>query len=329
MMKILRSSITLALGLVAAVAFSSCAYDPYYSSVGGSYSSSYDGGYGYGGYGDSYGYGGYGDGYGYGGSSFSTTIFVGTGDPRWGYDPYTYCYYDYNRRAYYDPYLYGYYPVGYRPPVVIGVPHPHGWSRGHSRIAPPSRIRNSRLEDYNDRAGAYRNSRHSWARQVRSQTNPDYGPVRGGTDRSRGSYQDRGRASQPVRDQDRFAPQRSSRPSTRSGFPSPTERSRDAEIRGSRLPSGYNTPAVQRSTIRPTPQPSPSRVLRQAPQRPQTRESARPEIRQSRPETRRTTPPASRQAPSPPEIQRSPGRGAESSRGENRGGRTIRGLGEG
>ena len=120
-MKIYRRLFAGVLAGLAALAVSSCAYDPYYA--GGSYSS------------------GYGDGYGYGGSSFSTSIFVGTGNPRWGYDPYAGAYYDYNRRAYYDPYLYGYYPVGYRPRYVSGAPHPGGWSRGHSYCPPPSRVR--------------------------------------------------------------------------------------------------------------------------------------------------------------------------------------------
>ena len=71
---------------IAALAVSSCAYDPYYSG-GTSYS------------------GGYGSGYGYGGSNFSTSFFVSTGSPRWGYDPYAGAYYDYTRRCYYDPYL--------------------------------------------------------------------------------------------------------------------------------------------------------------------------------------------------------------------------------
>ena len=128
MKKNLRLLVVAAVGAVASLAFTSCAYDPYYASgstsVGGSYSS------------------GYGDGYGYGGSSFSTSVFVGTGDPRWGYDPNCYSYYDYSRRAYYDPYLNGYYPIGYRPPIVYGVPHPYGWSPGHGYCPPPRGYRN-------------------------------------------------------------------------------------------------------------------------------------------------------------------------------------------
>jgi hypothetical protein len=140
-----------AAGAMAALAFSSCAYDPYYTSVGGSYSS------------------GYGDGYGYGGSSFSTSVFVSTGDPNWGYDPYCYSYYDYRRRCYYDPYLNGYYPLGYRPAYVYGVPHPYGWRPGHGYCPPPRNYRNVTVSNYRNREAAYRNSNYSWANQVRQQ----------------------------------------------------------------------------------------------------------------------------------------------------------------
>jgi len=163
MKKNLRFWVVAAVGAVASMAFTSCAYDPYYSSVGGSYSSGYGGGYG-----GSYG-GGFGDGYGYGNSSFNTSVFVSTGSPRWGYDPYSYCYYDYNRRAYYDPYLYGYYPVGYRPPVVYGVPHPHGWRPGRGYISPPSRVSYGTVSNYRNRESAYRNTDYGWAKQVRQQ----------------------------------------------------------------------------------------------------------------------------------------------------------------
>lgn len=143
-----------ALGL--AVVLSSCVTDPYYTSGGGSYGSSYSG---------------YGDGYGYGSSGFSTSLFVSTGNPRWGYDPSCYSYYDYNRRCYYDPYLYGYYPVGYRPPVIIGCPHPYGWRPGKGYCPPPSRIRDVTVVNYRNRESSYRNLNHSWSRNVRA----DYG----------------------------------------------------------------------------------------------------------------------------------------------------------
>lgn len=132
---------------VAAAAFSavSCAYDPYYG--GGEY----------------YG-GGYSSGY-YGGSSAS--IFVSTGDPRWGYDPYRYAYYDYTRRAYYDPYLYGYYPVGFLPPRVYGMPHPYGWRPGNGYCPPPRVIRGNYLSNYQNRYDLYRSRNFAWSRNIR------------------------------------------------------------------------------------------------------------------------------------------------------------------
>ena len=132
----------IASGIVAAVSLSSCV-DPYYegTSYGGSYSSGYGGG--------------------------STSIFVSTGDPLWGYDPYCYSYYNYSTRRYYDPYLYGYYPVGYRPRPIYGVPHPCDWHPGMSRISPPQRVNNDTIRNYDDRVGAYRNSNYGWSKQVR------------------------------------------------------------------------------------------------------------------------------------------------------------------
>ncbi len=171
-MKNLRLTFGIGLGAVA-LAFTSCTYDPYYSSssVGGSYSS------------------GYGQGYGYGGSSFNTSLFVGTGNPRWGYDPSCYSYYDYSSRRYYDPYLSGYYPIGYRPPVVYGVPHPHGWRPGRSYCPPPRRVSSVNIVNYRNRESAYRNSDFSWSRQVRGQeqrqSRPNgYGQERPNWDRS-------------------------------------------------------------------------------------------------------------------------------------------------
>ncbi|MEI8038734.1 MAG: hypothetical protein WCJ14_10110 [Verrucomicrobiota bacterium] len=134
-----------------ALAFASCAYDPYYSSGGGYYGASY------------------GDGYGYGGSNFTTSFFVATGDPRWGYDPYCYSYYDYQRRCYYDPYLNGYYPMGFRPAVVFGVPHPYGWRPGRGYISPPHNVNYGIAVNYRDRESAYRNSNYGWSHQVRTQ----------------------------------------------------------------------------------------------------------------------------------------------------------------
>ncbi len=145
-MKMKRSTLFgLAVG-ISALAFSSCAYDPYYAGGGGY---------------------GYGDGYGYGGSGFSTSVFVSTGNPRWGYDPYAGAYYDYTRRCYYDPHLYGYYPVGYRPRYVYGAPHPHGWSRGQGHCPPPRYVRSHYIRDYHDRDGQYRSLGRSWSDNVR------------------------------------------------------------------------------------------------------------------------------------------------------------------
>ena len=140
------------MGAAFVLAMGSCAYDPNYA-VGGAYSAGYGGGGAM-----------YGEGYGYGYSGFSTTMFVGTGDPRWGYDPYCNAYYDYNRRCYYDPYLYGYYPMGYRPVLVVGVPHPYGYR--HNFCPPPTHVRTVTLANYNNRASLYHNSSYSWAHSV-------------------------------------------------------------------------------------------------------------------------------------------------------------------
>jgi len=232
----------LAAAVAAAFVFSSCAYDPYYTSVGGSYSS------------------GYGQGYGYGGSNFSTSLFVSTGDPRWGYDPNCYSYYDYRSRRYYDPYLYGYYPVGYRPAVVVGVPHPHGWRPGRSYCPPPRTVRNVTVVNYQNRESAYRKSNYSWAKQVRSRPAPQMqtrSNYRSPSNSARNYSSDRSTYSS------RTSPYRSS--STQSNWPSsrnrqsageysPSNRSRTSQPqtsqpssrsqRGNRLPSNYNTPVA-------------------------------------------------------------------------------------
>lgn len=148
MKKYLRSWAKAAVLAAAAFAVSSCYYDPYYSSASGSYS----------------GGSSYGQGYGYGGSNFSTSVFVSTGNSQWGYDPYCYSYYDYRRRCYYDPYLHGYYPVGYRPPVVVGCPHPYGYRSGY--CPPPNVVRNVTVVNYRNRVDEYRRSNYGWARQV-------------------------------------------------------------------------------------------------------------------------------------------------------------------
>jgi len=129
---------------------SSCAYDSYYGGGGHPRSSVAVG---------------YGHGYGYGGRSFTSSQFWTTGNPRWGYDPHVRCYYDFDRRAYFDPVLVGYYPVGYRPPVLVGVPHPSGYRSGW--CPPPRNVTNITLVNYRNRESAYRNTNHGWARNVR------------------------------------------------------------------------------------------------------------------------------------------------------------------
>lgn len=122
--------------LATATAVTSCYYDPYFTSVSATYgtSSSYYGG----------------------GGRYSSSVYISTGNPEWGYDPYTYSYYNYYRRAYYDPYLNGYYPVGYRPPVFAGCVHPHGWRPGLSYCPPPRRVSNITIVNYRNRESAYR-----------------------------------------------------------------------------------------------------------------------------------------------------------------------------
>jgi len=173
-----RPLLCLAAGAVALL-FSSCAYDPYYSSssVGTTYSS------------------GFGHGYGYGGTSFDSSLFISTGNPRWGYDPNCYSYYDFSSRRYYDPYLNGFYPVGYRPRYVYGAPHPHGWSPGRNYIAPPRRITNVTVVNYRNREDAYRNLDYSWSRNVRGQTQQQsrpnhYQESRPNFDNSRDNWRD-------------------------------------------------------------------------------------------------------------------------------------------
>lgn len=243
MTKNLRSLVGATVGAVAALGFTSCAYDPYYGSpsVGASYST----GSGYGSAG--YSSGGYGHGYGYGGSGFSTSVFIGTGDPGWGYDPTCYSYYDYRSRRYYDPYSYGYYPIGYRPPVVYGVPHPYGWRPGGGYIRPPSRVTNVTIKNYHDRESRYRSSSYGWAKQVRSA--PQAGRREKDTHPAQNNYDRRSSQNSDA------SPNRSSR--TSSNY-SRDDRSRYQDrqtVRGStrtdsrtqsndRLPSRYNTPVA-------------------------------------------------------------------------------------
>lgn len=259
MKKNLRLLVMTAIGFVGAVAFSSCAYDPYYTSVGGNYSS------------------GYGDGYGYGGSSFNTSVFVGTGNPRWGYDPYCYSYYDYNRRAYYDPYLNGYYPVGYRPRAVYGVSHPYGWSPGSGYCRPPSRVSNVAIHNYRNRESAYRNSGYISSGRSYGGGNYPYPGQNSGYSRPYQESRPSGRPNQEISGQGRYT-------------------SDDVVRQAPRYPSRYNTPATARQqeisgTGRyfPTPQAMPS-AQRQIRQLAPPDEARAP--RQSQPKAQRSQPQA-------------------------------------
>jgi hypothetical protein len=216
---------TAAIGIVTAVSLSSCTYDPAYTTVTGSYSS------------------GYGYGYGYGGSGFSTSYFVSTGNPYWGYDPYTYCYYDYRSRRYYDPYLYGYYPIGYRPPVLVGVPHPYGWRPGRGYCPPPRVVKNVTVVNYRNRESSYHRIDQNWARNVRTKDYP--------RDNHRGRVPEPRQNTRDV-ERDRDGGQPSSRdrswPNSRnrglenqvqqSQYPAPGRSSR----RDARPPASYQTP---------------------------------------------------------------------------------------
>jgi hypothetical protein len=261
MKQTLRHWAAAAFGAAALCAFPSCTYDPYYTSMGGSY----------------------GSGYGYSPSGVSTSLFISTGDPRWGYDPYTYSYYDYRRRCYYDPYRHGYYPIGYRPAVYPGAHHPYGWRPG-SRYAPPPRsVRNVPLQGYSNYGSAYRRSDGGWADQGRRQPitrygpqapyssgNATYPPRRGGYE-NQGTY--RGSRQRPETQYRQEAPP--------SSAPQIRQRS------GNGLPPAYNTPVTgptpnQNSVRRRTPnfQPAPVESAAPAPQGDQ------PQIQPSRPNRR-------------------------------------------
>jgi hypothetical protein len=199
--------------LLTATSLTSCYYDPYFTSVGATYGGSYSSSSGY--------YGG--------GSGYSSSVYISTGNPEWGYDPYTYSYYNHYRRAYYDPYLNGFYPVGYRPPVFAGCVHPHGWRPGSSYCPPPRRVSNITIVNYRNRESSYRsagyiqqNHREQYTtQQARPQTKPSF-------------FQ---RPEQEVRPQQNytrpapgFQQQQQSRPQRPSREPQPQTR-----------PSGFNT----------------------------------------------------------------------------------------
>lgn len=281
------------MGAVVALALSSCAYDPNSYAVGGSYSTGY----------------GYGDGYGYGNSGFSTSMFVSTGDPRWGYDPYCYSYYDYTRRCYYDPYLYGYYPMGYRPVVVVGVPHPHGYNRSH--CPPPSRVRNYNLANYHNRESAYRNTSYSWARQVRQ----DGGNVRGQPHQT--PYSRAG--SSNYSGNRNLAPAPGGYPRTHSGSTLNKRVDNPPVHRQSGLPSNYNVP------IRTSPQGNASQPMTSGHSRSNLSQGA-PQMRTSgptpQPRAERQGPPVQRSSSPPPNTKvRGLGEGNEGreGRGDNQG----------
>jgi hypothetical protein len=290
---------------LSALAVSSCAYDPYYS--GTSYSGSY------------------GSGYGYGGSNFSTSFFVSTGNPRWAYDPYAACYYDYTRRAYYDPYLYGYYPVGYRPRYVVGAPHPHGWYRGRNYCPPPTVIRNRTIDNYSNRAQSYRSLGRDWSRNVSvsaptNQPRPGYGG-RDSHDRNYDSSRGSG------------APQRTDRVPSRGGSIQRGEIDRTPSGRGQSGRSGANRQDPRQTVSQPgfpmnrgedrrggSAGGSPERQPRQQIERP----SAPPQPRMQRPAPRESSPANSERGGR--SRSESPGPGGESP-GRGRGG--IRSLGDG
>ncbi len=157
-----------AIGCMLALVSNSCTYEPYYTTtVGGAYGPAY--------------------GPTYGNNSFSTSVFVNTGNPRWGYDPVCYSYYDYSRRCYYDPYLNGYYPTGYRPPVVYGVAHPYGWYPGANYCRPPSRVTNVTITNYQSRESSYRSAGYITA-STRYGPRPIASPYRGGSYQPRPTY---------------------------------------------------------------------------------------------------------------------------------------------
>lgn len=131
---------------------SSCAYDPYvYGPASPHTSVSSSVGYSSGGH-------------------VSSSLLIRTSSSRWGYDPHCHSYYDYTTRCYYDPWLHGYYPRGYRPPVIFGAPHPHGWRPGMAHCPPPGHVRNHRIVNYHQRQQHYRNLHHGWAKNVRCST---------------------------------------------------------------------------------------------------------------------------------------------------------------
>ena len=276
-MKIRHGLLTGVVAGISALAVSSCAYDPYYSG-GSSYSS---------------GGGSYGNGYGYGNSSFTTSYFVSTGNPQWGYDPYAGAYYDYGRHCYYDPYLNGYYPTGYRPRYVSGSPHPHGWSRGGSHIAPPSQIRSYNLTNYENRGERYRSLGRDWSSDVRinqpghdeHQEHDSRGSSQGsffggGRGSSQGDYDrndGRNQNSNPQHGSDRNGENRFSRPDSDDSGRSRGSSRFGGENTSVSAPS-FNAEVMQEHREAPQPQPE---IQREAPQQqfqPQIEQQPQPQF---------------------------------------------------
>lgn len=309
-MKTYRALLLGAVTGISALVISSCAYDPYYSGASSSY--------------------GYGDGYGYGSSNFSTSFFVSTGNPRWGYDPYAGSYYDYTRRCYYDPYLYGYYPVGYRPRYVAGAPHPHGWSRGRGHIAPPSRIRSYNLTNYHNRGERYRGLGRDWSSNVRVHT--------GGRDEHRQTYGrdhrgHQGRDSRANFSGNRDYDQSRTRERSRESY----QRNRGSSQGGSAPWTGNRSNrTIERGgpSVR-VPQPQAPAPSPRIPRQPRAdHESRRAALESLRGQGRRVNPAFRQPAPQPqsrPQIDTDRGNRGNRGSGEarSRGGRGVRGLGEG
>lgn len=132
----------LAAAAVAVFGASSCSYyDPGYT-IGGSYRGGRHGG------------------------SVSTSLFVSTGDSRWGYDPTCFAYYDHRRSCYYDPFARCYYPSGVRP-VLIGRSHPHGWRPGRSHCPPPVNVRTIYAPSYRGSSTRGSLSHAAWSEPTR------------------------------------------------------------------------------------------------------------------------------------------------------------------
>lgn len=281
------------LGSAAMLGLNSC--DPYYYS--GSYSSGYSGSYS-----NSYpvGYGsGYGSGFGYGSPSFTTSFFVSTGSPVWGYDPYCRSYYNYQRRCYYDPYLYGYYPRGYRPPILVGVPHPRGYRSNY--CPPPVRITNVTLNNYDQRARRYGSLQQPWSREVRMH---DY--RQGRSSAAPRGYDNRQQVPYGTMDSGSRRSVTPQRPSwlgegNRNQYTPEPGMQPDVSRRSSRstgLPSHYNQPVIQA----PTPGRSQDMRTRRSAITPQQAPHFQP---QSPPQARPQAPaPQPVQPQAPPQIER-------------------------